>query len=334
MVRALAERQILVLERNEAYRDAHELFLGIVEGADVPPHQLMAMQNYTDLRDAGFVAYEDLERMLGRSVPRQGSTDSSASADRDAGGCSAWRVCHSAGEVDLAGQTWDMHATALDYVVLLHIRGEGGLPDRHALTIMGCPPLCGVTSAGLMVMINNVFSKQVNVDGLPWPYLVDTMLKQPTLEAARAYLQGHLPMSTHNYMLVGRQRVFNIEATGSEWVETHNIAGDGEVFHTNHCLNPGLAETMPSGRKSGTTYARFSALEGYLGEGRYQGLVSQAQFAEDVLLDGGRACVNVPRPEALHGPMTCGGLDVDLKRREARFFRGPYGDGVYQDLTF
>ncbi len=59
----------------------------------------------------------------------------------------------------LLGQTWDTHATAIPYVMMMQVPKQDDVPAIWVLTITGCLGMCDFNQAGTGVAINNLRSK-------------------------------------------------------------------------------------------------------------------------------------------------------------------------------
>ncbi len=131
------------------------------------------------------------------------------------------------------GQTWDMHASATPYVILL--QGEpDDAPAFLTFTVTGCVGMIGMNSAGIAVGVNNLMATDGQV-GVTWPFVVRKILQQEELDDALACLTGAKLAGAHNYMLMDRHgRGYEVEAMSTRH---HVRALDDEVIsHTNHCL--------------------------------------------------------------------------------------------------
>lgn len=140
------------------------------------------------------------------------------------------------------GQTWDMHASATPYVLMLDVRPEYG-PALMTFTIAGCVGMIGMNEHGIAVGINNL----LGADGRPgvhWVYVVREMLAQRTAPAALDVLRGAHLSGAHNYLLLGPDDDgvlcgYNVEQMATR---AHVTPVETLYAHTNHCLVPAMVE--------------------------------------------------------------------------------------------
>lgn len=135
-------------------------------------------------------------------------------------------------------QTWDMHASAGEFVFMLDVDPS----DRpHALvqTTMGCLGQMGMNEAGISVGINNLSTS--GRPGVTWPLVVRKMLEQTDVEAAvEVVIEAELA-GAHNYMVMGPDgAAVNIEAMPNQRKITRSA--NQPLVHTNHCLDQRTAE--------------------------------------------------------------------------------------------
>ncbi len=131
------------------------------------------------------------------------------------------------------GQTWDMHASATPYVILLHGKPDDA-PDFLTFTITGCVGMIGMNSAGISVGINNLMAADGQI-GVTWPFVVRKILQQTSLDAALDCLTGAKLAGAHNYLLMDRQgKGYEVEAMSTS--QHIRELGDETIAHTNHCL--------------------------------------------------------------------------------------------------
>jgi isopenicillin-N N-acyltransferase like protein len=142
-----------------------------------------------------------------------------------------------AGQAMLA-QTWDMHETAAEHVIVL--RGAPrDAPAFVTFTTAGCVGMIGMNEHGVCVGINNLSGGDGDV-GVGWPFVVRKALQQRDLDGALRCVTEARLAGAHNYLLLDRSgRGANVEATTTRTVVTA-LEADA-VVHTNHCLAPATA---------------------------------------------------------------------------------------------
>ena len=130
-------------------------------------------------------------------------------------------------------QTWDMHASATDHVILLRIRPDDA-PAALVFTTTGALGQIGMNELGVCVGINNLTAVD-GATGVTWTQVVRDALEQSSADAARdAVLDADLA-GGHNFLVFDAQGAgYNIEAMPSVRPVTR-LASDA-VAHTNHTL--------------------------------------------------------------------------------------------------
>ena len=300
-VMALAEQHLPVLESYD--RPLSDELVGIAEGAALSPATIMVLNHYTDLRDHRF------ER--GAEV----ATD----------GCSTvWALTrHGA----LCGQTWDMHASSVPYVIMLHQPEQDGRPSTWVLSLTGCLGMAGMNSHGVALCVNNLPATDARI-GASWSAVVRRALDQPSAQAARDALVAAPIGSGRHFLVADADEAFGVEVSGTRRAVVfaspteHRLAqsaspkenrlaqSSGErrhYVHTNHSLDPEIAARTQIA-PGATTLDRFRFLEARLEARPPDGpadlwalLGSEEGYPRSV-------CSNAATPEDPHGPATCGGL--------------------------
>ena len=245
------------LQHHEAFSPALMAEMrGMADATGIGVNELVIMNGFTD-----FVDIIANPAALGR-------TRTPGALPGDAVDCTAF-VVDAAASADgrgYLGQTWDMHASATPYVLMLDIRPDTG-PALMTFTIAGCVGMIGMNEHGVAVGINNL----LGADGRPgvhWVYVVREMLAQRTATAALAVLQGAHLSGAHNYVLLGPDdggvlRGYNIERMATR---AHVTPVQTIYVHTNHCLIPTMGD-VERPRKSvshASTLARQAQAGHYL----------------------------------------------------------------------
>jgi isopenicillin-N N-acyltransferase-like protein len=293
-----ARAHLPVLEKYDAALYAE--LVGIAEGAAMSPEDIVVVNHYTDLRDLD----PDPAKW---QLARVGSDDP--------GGCSLLFAITPTARI--VGQTWDMHATAIPYVMVLGVPESPEGPAAKLLTVTGCLGMAGMNSKRVAVGINNLFSTDATV-GVVWPALVRNMLRTSTARNARGVVTRTPIGSGHHYFMADPDAAYAIETSGTQLAMVfdsgagaHNVS----YCHANHCLSRKIAEHSKVPATS-TTYDRMQWLERDLArepvrdlDDAWRRLGSTDGWPRSV-------CTNVSTPEAPHGAATCGAIAMDLTTGE------------------
>ena len=149
--------------------------------------------------------------------------------------CTAFLVPkeRSAGGRGFFGQTWDMHASATPYVILIRGAPDEG-PAFLTFTITGCVGMIGMNSEGIAVGINNLMATDGQI-GVTWPFVVRKVLQQDNINDALEAITSAKLAGAHNYMLMDRHGAgYEVEAMSTS--RHVRELGEDTIAHTNHCL--------------------------------------------------------------------------------------------------
>src|SRR5262245_56439106 len=203
-VMAAAKAHLPVLERY--HQGLYDELIGIAEGAIVSPEEIVVANHYTDLRDLPPTStdwrlaptYDDPEMTL---------TGLPAQRRRSDEGCSlVWNETESGRRLC---QTWDMHATAIPYVMILGVPESEDGPAARLLTVTGCLGMAGMNSSRVAIGINNLYSTDATL-GIVWPAMVRHALHQDTAAEARDIIMQSPIGSGHHYFVADRTSGFGI----------------------------------------------------------------------------------------------------------------------------
>jgi isopenicillin-N N-acyltransferase like protein len=212
----------------------------------------------------------------------------------------------------ILAQTWDMHATAIPYVMLLGIPESEDGPAARLLTVTGCLGMCGMNTSRVGIAINNLYSTDATL-GIVWPAMVRRALHEDTAAAARDVIMNSPIGSGHHYFVADRTQSFAIEASGTR---RKQIFDGGPLYlHTNHCYDADVSARSKVPEAS-TTFDRLAWLEKDLGKTNVQDLADawKRLGSEDGWPRS--VCTNMATPEAPHGAATCGGIAMNLDSGE------------------
>ncbi len=216
---ALAENCV---PAHEAYApDLMAEMRGLADATDLSLGEMIVVSGFTDFVDTVYKTYGQKTRL----APQLAIDD-----------CTAFIVPDSAADgAGFFGQTWDMHDTATDFVILLQVAGDDS-PNALVFTTTGCVGQIGMNEHGIAVGINNLLGADGQV-GVTWPFVVRKVLQQDNIEDALACITEANLAGAHNYLLADKYgNGYNIEAMATNY----NIqkSNGTPIVHTNHCLIP------------------------------------------------------------------------------------------------
>ncbi len=140
-----------------------------------------------------------------------------------------------AGGAGFFGQTWDMHASAADYVILLRTKPDEG-PGALIFTTTGCLGQIGMNDRGVCAGMTNLTAVDGRV-GVTWPMVIRQALATSTAQEARDVIVEADLAGGHNYVVFDAEgEGYNIEAMPSARHVT--ALGADPITHTNHTLHP------------------------------------------------------------------------------------------------
>jgi isopenicillin-N N-acyltransferase-like protein len=195
----------------------------------------------------------------------------------------------------ILGQTWDIHGTALPYVVVLKYK------DCIIFSITGCLGMTGINRAGVALAINNLASIDAR-PGLMWPAAVRKALRGSSAAHAKDEIMNMQTGSGRHYAIADKNNFYGIETSGTKKKIIHNLS-DEVYFHTNHCLDKEMFRTHKIAKDS-TTIERFRFLDE---EARHQDLKSPSKVF--LALAGVGMTVNKDHPQ---NTATCGTIVMDI----------------------
>ena len=300
-IKSLVSLHLEVLQKDH---ELWEEFKGICEGAKISEHDLMILNNHTDLRDFSF-AQNDPE--LNESLNE----------------CSAFAIKSLNGII--AGQTWDMHGSASPYVAHLTIHKKIGTQEitQEIFTLTGCLALTGINSLGLGVFINNLRSSEMNI-GLAWPALIRKILDESSLQAAEKCIENNLPSGGRSFLLSDQTRAIGFEVTGQQVKSFGKISNNPFLAHTNHYLTD-LKETEDLESRSKSTFDRLEKITSLLEKTSESKIKNEKELADHLFLQDKSNILCIPVSiNNPHASATCGGMLYDFSSKNGFSFGGLY----------
>jgi len=276
------------LEHHERFSPSlYTEMLAMADAAGITPQEAVAVGGFTDL--------VDLVRSRVGSGPEEHNCTGFVNP-----------------RTGVLAQTWDMHASAGEFVIMLKIDPLMG-PDTFVQTTAGCLGQIGMNEAGISIGINNLTS--MGKPGVTWPFVVRKVLEQDDLDdAIKIVLDADLA-GGHNFFVMGPDgRGATIEAMPKSKRLTRT---NGEpLVHANNCLYP---ETMTEEAARHPEWRENSDLRLRIGEERADDLES---FFADPQISR--------RAESPHDVATCGAVIMEPAKLTIRAVWGVPGDHPWE----
>jgi isopenicillin-N N-acyltransferase like protein len=217
-----------VLELAAACLPAHEAqsprlyaeLCGLAEGAGITPAEAVVVGGFTDLVDTVRAAIT-----TGDAGPLGPNEDD----------CTAFVVppSRTADGQGLLGQTWDMHDTATDHVILLRLRPDDA-PAALVFTTTGCLGQIGVNELGVAIGINNLSAADGRV-GVTWPTVVrDALTRGRASEARDVVVEADLA-GGHSYLVLDAAGGGHVIEAMPTVRHVEDLSSE-PLVHTNHTL--------------------------------------------------------------------------------------------------
>lgn len=284
--------------------DGTEEHEGIAEAAAIDSALLYAATNMTDMRDILVLpATADREGCTSLLLPREKTQAS----------------------VIVAGQTWDLNPTDLDFVVAVHRRPSAG-PETWSVTCAGALSLVGMNAEGVAVGTTNIKTRASRV-GVGYLTILHRALRSRTLSEALQVIRSAPRAAAHSYWAAAAEGGSELECD-PETVRERPLA-QAPIVQTNHCQAPEL-----SGREgeaaTASSLQRLARAEQTLARGGHDVASLRALFADRS--DGVDSINRYPEDE--QGTTTNACILCVPERRELWACRGPSDRGIWQRLEF
>ena len=263
---------------------------GYVRGAGISIADLVVLNNYTDFRDI--------------QVPDQGCSVAFTSYDGN----------------PVVGQTWDMHGSAKQFVCCLEVPCPGFDRPSVLFSIVGCLGMMGFHPAGHMIGVNNINTDGA-VPGVLWPAVIRKVLGQRNHQRMDEALESAPVSSGHAYLLASGQagEFWEVMPGLAERVARLDVAQDGYLFHTNHCLGDQAKKRETAIGQNSTTQIRYDLLEKKIASTRtrqdmYKLMNDHENYPKSI-------CSNF-QTDSQDPSITCGGAVGELKSGIVKMWRG------------
>lgn len=276
---------------------------GIRDGAGVSDEEIVILNNYTDFRDI--------------ELPEEG--------------CSTLYV-RGPKEI-VAGQTWDMHGSAKNYVSVIHAPATEKEPEMILFSLVGCVGMMGFNTWGGMLGVNNINTGNARA-GLIWPLLVREVLRKSTRADMEKCLTQAPVTSGHNYILASKEKgqMWEIAPTLQAKVSEQSGNEEGAIFHTNHCLDEEMKKIETVNSLNSTTHLRYDLITKKIATMKdFESLKTLLTDHEDFP----KSICSHFQSNLKDPSFTCGGGLGDLDTLKLHFWRGcPEYDDNYVSYDF
>ncbi len=266
---------------------------GIAQGSESSVTDIIILNNYTDFRDIQFQ----------KEVQDEGCTSLSY-IDED---------------VSIAGQTWDMHQSAKNYLMLLKVKDpKDSSKTAYIYTVCGCLGLMAINNSGQFIGVNNI-NVVDGKNGIIWPALIRKVALQQKQEDIIKLLMESNITSGHNYLISDGSKAFNYEITPTAKEvlkpQTKNL-----IYHTNHCLADNIIAVEDVNNISKTTTPRYELAKKY-----EKTLNDESSIYQFLTSHDGHPisiCSHYAPEGAADPSQTCGGALYNYKSEILRVWRG------------
>lgn len=282
--------------------DITEELQGIAEGSGLEINDIVILNNYTDFRDI--------------ELPDEG--------------CST--IAYPGELAMIAGQTWDMHSTAKNYVNVIHCP-VGEEDEAIVFSLVGCVGMMGMTTKRTFVGVNNINTENARA-ALIWPLLVRSLLLKDNYDEIEENLKKAPVTSGHNYLIAGHQQAahWEITPTLSRQVSSASMSHREVIFHTNHCLDTDIQKEEHKLAVTSTSHDRYDIIEKNKGSLKdYHDLVNILKSHEGYP----KSICSHYESGAQDPSSTCGGGTFDTESGELKMWRGcAEYDQNYKEYNF
>ncbi|MFZ5897473.1 MAG: C45 family autoproteolytic acyltransferase/hydrolase [Myxococcota bacterium] len=276
----------------------------IAEAAKVAPELLYAATNMTDVRDVLVLpATPDREGCTSLLVPKSRSRSHEL----------------------LAGQTWDLNPTDLDFVVGIHRFPKNG-PETWSVTCVGALSLMGMNELGVAVGTTNIKTR-ASRPGVGYLSILHKALNQRSFADAVGVVRGAPRAAAHTYWVASAAEALELECDPALVVERTLL--DEAVVQTNHCQASALV-AREGEAASASSQRRLQRARVLLAEPNQDVQSIVALFADRA---DGVDSINRYTEDA-QGTTTNACFVCCPARREIHACRGPADRGVWRKLEF
>lgn len=281
--------------------DEHQ---GIAEAAGIDGALLYAATNMTDMRDV---------LVLPAAVDREGCTSLLLPREK------------ARASVIVAGQTWDLNPTDLDFVVAVHRRPSAG-PETWSVTCAGALSLVGMNAEGVAVGTTNIKTRASRV-GVGYLTILHRAIRSRALDEALQVIRRAPRAAAHTYWAADADAGSELECDPDTVRE--RALERAPIVQTNHCQAPELSRREGEAATA-SSLQRLARAEQTLARGGHDVDSLRALFADRS--DGVNSINRYTEDE--QGTTTNACVLCVPERRELWACRGPSDRGIWQRLEF
>lgn len=276
----------------------------IAEASGIAPDVLYAVSNMTDVRDV----------LVLPSAP-----------DRE--GCTTALVppALTREHVLIAGQTWDLNPTDLDFVVAVH-RKPDFAPETWSVTCAGSLSLMGMNAEGIAVGTTNIKTRASRI-GVGYLTILHRALSARSRRQAHDWVRNAPRAAAHTFWIADADAADELECD-PETVSERPLER-APVVQTNHCQAAELS-AREGETPTASSRARLARAESLLAAGNVDVASFRALFADRA--DGVNSINRYTEDE--QGTTTNACIICVPARRELYACRGPADRGRWQRLEF
>lgn len=282
----------------------HAELAGTARGAGIPLIDLYSAVNLTDIRDVSSIGVIE------------GSHDE---------GCTAFMAPVQQETPLLVGQTWDLNAGDLEFVVAVHRVPDDG-PETWSVTVAGAPTLIGMNEHGLWVGTTNIKVRGAR-PGIGYMDIQHRVIRERSHDAAVKLAMDAPRAAAHTYWYADESGGTELECSADRAVR--RPLGSVPLIQTNHCLDDDhvVQEGEPPQPSSRARLSRATALLA-------SGSVDAAR-ARDIMADRSDGVLSINRLPEDGEPTTTNACTIGVpQNRVFEACRGSADRGEWVTLAF
>ena len=273
------------------------------KGANVSPLDLYAVVNLTDVRDVA---------CIGVPFPAEE-------------GCTAFLSPSAHDRPLIAGQTWDLNAGDVEFVVGIHRLPRSG-PETWSITVAGGPTLIGMNQHGLWVGTTTLKVRGAG-PGVGYLDILHRAIREPNSQRAAQVVVSAPRAAAHSYWLADSTGGVTLECSRERAICRE--LGKRVLVQTNHCLDARHQADEPE-VPSASSCRRLTRALDLLGDG-----VQSVDAARTILADRHDGDLSINRYPEDGEPTTTNACVVGIPaQRRVEACRGPADRGRWLQLTF